>query len=215
MTTTHQPATDLGFLLHKHPDRAQQASLSFGTAHLFYPEADDQRCTFALLLEVDPVALVRGAAPAAGPLDQYVNDRPYVGSSFLSVALSPDLGHGSRRALPSPARPRGGRPAARGADRPAVLPRRRRHRPPAVRAARLRSRGRAAAPGPGPPRVGTRLPLRRDPQGGLPAGGPAHPPDGPDPGARRRASTTMSATTRSRSCCAGARAGWPATRSGT
>ena len=89
LSTTHRPATDLGFLLHKHPDRAQQASLSFGTAHLFYPEANEQRCTFALLLEVDPVALVRGRGGAeAGPLDQYVNDRPYVGSSFLSVALS-------------------------------------------------------------------------------------------------------------------------------
>jgi 3' terminal RNA ribose 2'-O-methyltransferase Hen1 len=93
LSTTHQPATELGFLLHKHPDRAQQASLSFGTAHLFYPEANEQRCTFALLLEVDPVALVRGRGGAsAGPLDQYVNDRPYVGSSFLSVALSRILG---------------------------------------------------------------------------------------------------------------------------
>jgi 3' terminal RNA ribose 2'-O-methyltransferase Hen1 len=92
LSTTHRPATDLGFLLHKHPDRAQQTRLSFGTAHLFYPEADDQRCTFALLLEVDPVALVRGSGAGAGPLDQYVNDRPYVGSSFLSVALSRTLG---------------------------------------------------------------------------------------------------------------------------
>ena len=93
LSTSHQPATELGFLLHKHPDRAQQASLSFGTAHLFYPEANEQRCTFALLLEVDPVALVRGRGGAsAGLLDQYVNDRPYVGSSFLSVALSRILG---------------------------------------------------------------------------------------------------------------------------
>jgi 3' terminal RNA ribose 2'-O-methyltransferase Hen1 len=93
LSTTHRPATDLGFLLHKHPDRAQQASLSFGTAHLFYPEANEQRCTFALLLEVDPVALVRGRGGAeAGPLDQYVSDRPYVGSSLLSVALSRTLG---------------------------------------------------------------------------------------------------------------------------
>jgi hypothetical protein len=74
LSTTHRPATDLGFLLHKHPDRAQQVSLSFGTAHLFYPEADNQRCTFALLLEVDPVALVRGRSiststigPTSGP----------------------------------------------------------------------------------------------------------------------------------------------------
>jgi 3' terminal RNA ribose 2'-O-methyltransferase Hen1 len=89
LSTTHRPATDLGFLLHKHPDRAQQESLSFGTAHLFYPEAGEDRCTFALLLEIDPVALVRGAG---APLDQYVSDRPYVASSFLSVALSRTLG---------------------------------------------------------------------------------------------------------------------------
>jgi 3' terminal RNA ribose 2'-O-methyltransferase Hen1 len=92
LSTTHRPATDLGFLLHKHPDRAQQENLSFGTAHLFYPEAREDRCTFALLLEVDPVALVRGSGAGAGPLYQYVNDRPYVGSSFLSVALSRTLG---------------------------------------------------------------------------------------------------------------------------
>ncbi|UEM07145.1 3' terminal RNA ribose 2'-O-methyltransferase Hen1 (plasmid) [Skermanella rosea] len=91
LSTTRRPATDLGFLLHKHPDRAQQESLSFGTAHLFYPDAGDDRCTFALLLEVDPVALVRGR-DGAGPLDQYVSDRPYVASSFLSVALSRTLG---------------------------------------------------------------------------------------------------------------------------
>ncbi len=90
LTTTHQPATDLGFLLHKHPDRHQEFSLSFGTAHVFYPEANASRCTAALVLDVDPVALVRGRRGAGGdggPLDQYVNDRPYAVSSFLSVAL--------------------------------------------------------------------------------------------------------------------------------
>jgi 3' terminal RNA ribose 2'-O-methyltransferase Hen1 len=88
------PATDLGFLLHKHPDKAQKFSTSYGTAHVFYPEADDQRCTAALLLEIDPVALVRrgkdkgrGGAPDAA-LAQYVNDRPYAASSLLAVALS-------------------------------------------------------------------------------------------------------------------------------
>ena len=90
MTTTHQPATDLGFLLHKHPDRHHQVSLPFGTAHVFYPEADPACCTAVLVLDVDPVALVRGRAGAGGAdglLDQYVNDRPYAVSSFLSVAL--------------------------------------------------------------------------------------------------------------------------------
>ncbi|MEU0393617.1 3' terminal RNA ribose 2'-O-methyltransferase Hen1 [Streptomyces sp. NPDC006208] len=92
--TPERPATDLGFLLHKHPDKAQTFSTSHGTAHVFYPEASVERCTAALLLEVDPVALVRrgkgkgrGGAPDAA-LAQYVNDRPYAASSLLSVALS-------------------------------------------------------------------------------------------------------------------------------
>ncbi|WP_235094614.1 3' terminal RNA ribose 2'-O-methyltransferase Hen1 [Streptomyces sp. A1-5] len=91
--TTDRPATDLGFLLHKHPDRAQQFSTAHGTAHVLYPEADAERCTAALLLEVDPVALVRrgqgkgrGGAPDAA-LGRYVNDRPYAASSLLAVAL--------------------------------------------------------------------------------------------------------------------------------
>ncbi|MBA9048700.1 MULTISPECIES: 3' terminal RNA ribose 2'-O-methyltransferase Hen1 [Streptomyces] len=88
------PATDLGYLLHKHPDKAQRFSTSYGTAHVFYPEAGDARCTAALLLETDPAALVRrgkgkgrGGAPDAA-LAQYVNDRPYAASSLLAVALS-------------------------------------------------------------------------------------------------------------------------------
>ncbi|HEX5725902.1 MAG TPA: 3' terminal RNA ribose 2'-O-methyltransferase Hen1 [Longimicrobiaceae bacterium] len=83
--TTHRPATDLGYLLAKHPERVQSFDLGFGYAHVFYPEAGEDACTAALLLDVDPVGLVRGAQ---GALDQYVNDRPYVSSSFLSVALS-------------------------------------------------------------------------------------------------------------------------------
>ncbi|MFD7326218.1 3' terminal RNA ribose 2'-O-methyltransferase Hen1 [Streptomyces sp. NPDC059875] len=92
--TPERPATDLGFLLHKHPDNAQTFSTSHGTAHVLYPEATAERCTAALLLEVDPVALVRrgkgkgrGGAPDAA-LAQYVNDRPYAASSLLAVALS-------------------------------------------------------------------------------------------------------------------------------
>ena len=85
VTTTHSPATDLGFLLHKHPGRVQHFGVASGTAHVFYPEAADERCTAALLLEVDPVALVRGAG--ADSVTHYVNDRPYAASSLLAVAL--------------------------------------------------------------------------------------------------------------------------------
>jgi 3' terminal RNA ribose 2'-O-methyltransferase Hen1 len=84
ITNTHAPATDLGYLLHKNPARAQSFELPFGQAHVFYPEASSGRCTAALLLDVDPVGLVRGGD---GTLRQYVNDRPYVASSFLSVAV--------------------------------------------------------------------------------------------------------------------------------
>ncbi|WP_329314842.1 3' terminal RNA ribose 2'-O-methyltransferase Hen1 [Streptomyces sp. NBC_01278] len=91
--TAADPATDLGFLLHKHPGKAQAFATSHGSAHVFYPEATAERCTAALLLEVDPVALVRrgqgkgrGGAPDAA-LAQYVNDRPYAASSLLAVAL--------------------------------------------------------------------------------------------------------------------------------
>ncbi|WP_432137770.1 MULTISPECIES: 3' terminal RNA ribose 2'-O-methyltransferase Hen1 [unclassified Streptomyces] len=92
--TPERPATDLGFLLHKHPDKAQAFSTSYGRAHVLYPEAGELRCTAALLLEVDAVTLVRrgkgkgrGGAPDAA-LAQYVNDRPYAASSLLAVALS-------------------------------------------------------------------------------------------------------------------------------
>ena len=91
ITTTHQPATDLGYLLAKHPDRVQTFEQSFGRAYVFYPEGSAERTTAALLLDVDPVALVRtrrGPSGEGGALDQYVNDRPYVGSSFLSVAIA-------------------------------------------------------------------------------------------------------------------------------
>ena len=92
ITTTRRPATDLGFLLHKHPSRFQSYDLAFGKAHVFYPEATEERCTACLLLDVDPVGLVRGKGTAEGLLAQYVNDRPYAASSFLSVAVSQVLG---------------------------------------------------------------------------------------------------------------------------
>jgi 2-polyprenyl-3-methyl-5-hydroxy-6-metoxy-1,4-benzoquinol methylase len=85
ITTTRAPATDLGYLLHKHPERVQSFGMSAGgTAHVFYPEASAERCTAALLLEVDPVGLVRGGGEG---ITHYVNDRPYAASSLLAVAL--------------------------------------------------------------------------------------------------------------------------------
>ena len=86
--TTHQPATDLGFLLHKHPEHVQTREFPFGHAIVFYPEATNEACTAALLLDVDPVGMVRGRRGKGGAEDQYVNDRPYVASSLLSVVLS-------------------------------------------------------------------------------------------------------------------------------
>lgn len=91
ITNTQAPATDLGYLLHKNPARVQSFTLGFGKAHVFYPEAGEDRCTAALLLDLDPVGLVRdrqGPVGEAGMLAQYVNDRPYVASSFLSVAIA-------------------------------------------------------------------------------------------------------------------------------
>lgn len=89
ITTTHVPATDLGYLLHKHPDRFQSFELSFGQAHVFYPEVTAERTTAALMLDVDPVGMVRGKGrDQSFLLAQYVNDRPYVASSFMSVAIS-------------------------------------------------------------------------------------------------------------------------------
>lgn len=89
LTSTAPDAADLGYLLHKHPDRAQRFDVAAGVAHVFYPEVEPERCTAALLLEVDPIALVRGRrfGGDAFALAQYVNDRPYAASSMLAVAL--------------------------------------------------------------------------------------------------------------------------------
>lgn len=89
LTTTHEPVTDLGYLLAKHPQKLQSFELAFGRAQVFYPQADAQRCTASLLLDIDPVGLVRGRGDGSeGPLAQYVNDRPYAASSFLAVAIA-------------------------------------------------------------------------------------------------------------------------------
>jgi 3' terminal RNA ribose 2'-O-methyltransferase Hen1 len=95
ITYTGNPATDLGYLLHKSPSRVHSFEQVFGKAHVFYPESSPERCTAALLLEIDPIGLVRnrrGPGGEAHMLEQYVNDRPYAASSFLSVAIARTFG---------------------------------------------------------------------------------------------------------------------------
>ncbi|MEM7040884.1 MAG: 3' terminal RNA ribose 2'-O-methyltransferase Hen1, partial [Bacteroidota bacterium] len=88
-------APTLSWLLHKHPGKAQTFDLKHGKAHVFYPENDAESVQVALLLDIDPVELVRGRdkfTVAGHPLSQYVNDRPYAASSLLSVALNKVFG---------------------------------------------------------------------------------------------------------------------------
>lgn len=93
ISTAYTPASDLGYLLHKHPDRFQSFDLSFGRAHVFYPEVEADRCTACLMLDVDAVGMVRGKNPDQSfLLAQYVNDRPYAASSFMSVAIAQVFG---------------------------------------------------------------------------------------------------------------------------
>jgi len=91
ITTTHKPASDLSYLLHKHPSKLQQVEISAGRAHIFYPVVSEYRCSISLLLDIDPIGLVRRNTGPAGnefALEQYVNDRPYVASSFMSAAIA-------------------------------------------------------------------------------------------------------------------------------
>ena len=219
--TPERPATDLGFLLHKHPDKAQTFSTSYGTAHVFYPEASAERCTAALLLEVDPVALVRrgkgkgrGGAPDSA-LAQYVNDRPYAASSLLAVALSDAC---SRSALKG--RVRG---AARAGRAAAAAARSRCPRcPPAAAPSWSRGcfeplgwtgRGRAGAAGRAVPASGA----TRGTYGWCWRASCGSPTRCASCTSCCRCSTTPSTTgsrpTRWTSCCAPARAGWPTTPS--
>lgn len=90
ISTTHYPARDLGYLLHKHPDKLQNFDIVGGKAHVFYPEANDEKCTACLLLDIDSVDLVRKLKIPGSSLmlKHYVNDRPYVASSFMSSAIA-------------------------------------------------------------------------------------------------------------------------------
>ena len=84
---------DIGYLLHKNPARPQEFALNYGKAYVFYPEVSDTSTTCALLLDIDPIDLARGkAGSSGGGLFDYVNDRPYVSSSFMSTAVSKVFG---------------------------------------------------------------------------------------------------------------------------
>ncbi|MEO0553412.1 MAG: 3' terminal RNA ribose 2'-O-methyltransferase Hen1 [Bacteroidota bacterium] len=90
ISTNRASARDLSFLLHKHPDRLQAVDLPAGKAHIFYPKADEQECSVCLLLDINPIDLVKNSKRNDNDfaLGHYVNDRPYVASSYMSVAIS-------------------------------------------------------------------------------------------------------------------------------
>lgn len=88
ITTTHQPATDLGYLLKKNPARTHEFETPYGKAYVFYTQASHECCTAVFMVDLDPVGLVRGKGEGEGVLSQYVNDRPFTASSFLTVAMT-------------------------------------------------------------------------------------------------------------------------------
>jgi len=87
ITTTHEPATDLGYLLVKHPDRVHGFDLPAGRAFVCFPEADAARCTAALVMEIQPTGPAK-SAPDDFTLGRFVNDRPYAASSLLASAMN-------------------------------------------------------------------------------------------------------------------------------
>ena len=146
ITTTHTPATDLGFLLHKHPDNVRTVSFPFGDAHVFFPEAGDDRCTAALLVEVDPVGLVRRRRGRQGRTGELLAGRLRQRPALRGVVASSAWSWARCSAPPWPAAATSG-PSwpttalpVRGRGARAAGPGRRAGAPVAVRAARLRRR---------------------------------------------------------------------------
>jgi len=93
ITYTGRDTTNLGYLLYKNPYRPQVFELTYGKAYVFYPEASFERTTAAMLLDIDPIDLARGkVGSSGGGLFDYINDRPYVSSSFMSTAISKVFG---------------------------------------------------------------------------------------------------------------------------
>lgn len=122
VTLTGADAPALGHLLHKHPDRVQTFQLPVGEATVFYPESTPERVTAALLLEIDPIGMVKRRLKSGEGLSltDYVTDRTYAASSMLAVALGRVFNtalHGSQRLLPGTGRGRAA-PRTAGARRP-------------------------------------------------------------------------------------------------
>ena len=86
ISTLDNPADELGYLLYKHPDKFQSFELNYCTAHCFYAQVAQSRTTFCLLLDTDPMALNKNLS-----LQDFVNDRAYVASSLMSVAIGRTL----------------------------------------------------------------------------------------------------------------------------
>jgi 3' terminal RNA ribose 2'-O-methyltransferase Hen1 len=77
------PGSDLGYLLHRHPEQVYTSPLPQGQLHLFYPEVTGHSATAALWLELAPVGSAR---------DLFGNDRPFVVSALMSQAIFQTLG---------------------------------------------------------------------------------------------------------------------------
>lgn len=94
LSTTDKIGTDIGYLLHKNPNRLHEYTLSFGKARVFYPKASQDECQVALLVEINPVELAQKTKRNISnwSLGKYINDRPYVASSFLSTAIAKVFG---------------------------------------------------------------------------------------------------------------------------
>lgn len=92
ITTTTRPATDLGWILAKHPDRTHSTRTSHGWAHVFFPEVSEERTTCALVVEANENAPARHPPSAAPALERYLHDRAYATSSDLAVAIAKVFG---------------------------------------------------------------------------------------------------------------------------
>ena len=217
ITTTHSPATDLGYLLHKHPSGVQSFDLTFGQGPRLLPGGAEERCTAACCWTSTRLAWSAGKGPKATRRLGPVRQRPPVRRLVVPQRGDrPGLRLRARRAAARtgpelaetaiPLRPVSPVAAVRGRRGVAA---------PAVRAAGLRGRGRRASARRAVPGVGRQPLLRRRPRSDEPAARPADAPLRADPGLRRR-QALLGRRRRGREAAAPRRrAGWPAIPSGS
>ena len=115
ITTTHAPATDLGFLLHKNPERVHDDGHVVRRGPRRLPRGEPtsgapRRCSSRSTRSAS-CATARARRATSFSLAQYVNDRPYAASSFLSVAINKVFGTAHDR--PQQGAARAGRAGAR------------------------------------------------------------------------------------------------------